>query len=409
MILGLEHVEHVRPERLCGHHDEGTVRIGLARGGERARGAVHGDVDLTQRVDELDRREEIGLVRRNDVPARIAVLRLPQLGPELPVSLGRAAAAAAHLFGDHPQPRRRGRPRILTAALDRPSPHRVDVVEQVLPVARRVVDDRAVERDRIVDRLLEPPLLRCDRVGEIPVGYLALDDERNPHRRRAADRLCQDGDDVVKVAGVANPAVPPAVVRAAGCHRGAGLSLGRQPLVHVRAERLQAEDEQRVEIVVVGVALRRGPDDGAGRPALVVVVENLRQPVVVEDAVDVLRLGLSRREEVAVVVVADVLLIEPRQARGAALQRIRIPHVPIGDEVVAVRVGVDEEDDALVEEPQRLGVRPADHLVDHLGELLRAERFGRVQSSVDPDDRFPFSRERPRLVFADAVGKRQAA
>ena len=123
-----------------------------------------------------------------------------------------------------------------------------------------------------------------------------------------------------------------------------------------------------------------------------VVVENLRQPLVVEDAVDVLGLGLRRGEEVAVVVVADVLLVEARQARGAALQRIRIPHVPVGDEIVAVGVGVDEEDDALVEESHRLGVGAADHLVDHLGELLRAERFGRVQAAVDPDDRFAFPR-----------------
>ena len=177
----------------------------------------------------------------------------------------------------------------------------------------------------------------------------------------------------------------------------------------MRAERLQAQDEQWIQVVVVRVALRRGPDDRAGGSALVMVVENLRQPVVIEDAVDVFGLGLRRREEVAVVVVADVFLVQARQAGGAAPQRIGIPHIPVGDEVVAVRVRVDEQDDAVVEEPQGLRVVPADHLIDHLGELLRAERLARVQAAVNPHDCFPLGRECPCLVIAEALRQCQPA
>ena len=68
-----------------------------------------------------------------------------------------------------------------------------------------------------------------------------------------------------------------------------------------------------------------------------------------------------------------------------------------------------EQHDALVEEPQRLGVVAADHLVDHLGQLLRAERFVGVQPAVDPDDRFAFPRECPRLLVGEAVGEREPA
>ena len=180
---------------------------------------------------------------------------------------------------------------------------------------------RAVERDRVVDRLPEAPLLRRDRIRQIAARQLPLHDERNAHRRRAADHLGEDRDDVVEVAGVADAAVPPAVVRAARRHRRARLAFGGEPLVHVRAERLQPEDQQRIEVVVVRIALRRRPDHRAGRAALVMVVEDLRQPLVVEHAVDVLGLRLRRREEVAVVVVADVLLVEPRQAGERALLR----------------------------------------------------------------------------------------
>ena len=92
-----------------------------------------------------------------------------------------------------------------------------------------------------------------------------------------------------------------------------------------------------------------------------------------------------------------------------SLLRIRIAHVPVGDEIVAVRIRVDEQDDAVVEEPPRLLVVPADHLVDHLRQLLRAERFGRVQPAVDPDDRLAFLRQRARLIVGQPLGERQPA
>ena len=85
----------------------------------------------------------------------------------------------------------------------------------------------------------------------------------------------------------------------------------------------------------------------------------------------VLRLRLCGHEEVAIVIVADVLLIQPRQLGQRTLLRIRIAHVPVGHEIVAVWIRMDEEDDDVVENAFRLVVVAADHLVDHLAELLR--------------------------------------
>ena len=45
-------------------------------------------------------------------------------------------------------------------------------------------------------------------------------------------------------------------------------------------------------------------------------------------------------------------------------------HVPIGDQIVAVGVGVHEQDDHVVEDAERLGVRTAHELIDGFGELL---------------------------------------
>ena len=68
-----------------------------------------------------------------------------------------------------------------------------------------------------------------------------------------------------------------------------------------------------------------------------------------------------------------------------------------GDQLHAVRIGVDGEDDEVVQETQRLLVGAAHQLIDGLGQLLRAEDFGRVQAAVDPHHRLAFLRERARL------------
>ena len=65
------------------------------------------------------------------------------------------------------------------------------------------------------------------------------------------------------------------------------------------------------------------------------------------------------------------------------------------------------EDDDVVEDPQRLGIGPADELVDRLDQLLRAEHLGGVQAAVDPDDRLAFRRERARLLVGEPLGERQ--
>ncbi len=366
---------------------------------------------------------KVALVGGNDVRARVAQLGLAKLAP-CP-RLGRASrvvrrsaspAATTRLRGAAAEPRRdlrvalgiRG-PAVGAAARDRATPHRVDVEQDVFPHARRVVEHRAVQRDGVIHRLPEAPLLRRDGIREIRRRQLPLHHQRNAHRRRAPDHFREQGDGVVERRCIANAAVPPAVVRAAGAHRGAGFVLDSETRVHGRPQRLEAQHEQRVEIVVVRVTQRRRPEHRAGRPALVVVVEDLREPLVVQHTIDVLGLGLRGREEVAVVVVADVLLVQPRHAGETALLRHRAPHVPVGDEIVAVRVGVHEQHDDVVQQAQRLVVVAAHHLVDHLAELLRAERLGGVQPSVDPDDGLPFFRERARLGLREAFSEREAA
>ena len=92
----------------------------------------------------------------------------------------------------------------------------------------------------------------------------------------------------------------------------------------------------------------------------------------VEDAILVLGLGLGRGEELAVVVVADVLLVQAGKVVGAALFGNRVTHVPVGHQLVAVGVRMDEKHDAVVQEAEGLVVGAARHLVRQFAELLGA-------------------------------------
>ena len=62
VILGLEHVEDVRSERLCCLHDVRPLRVIFSVDDERRRGPVHCNAGLDQRVDEFRRGEKVGLI-----------------------------------------------------------------------------------------------------------------------------------------------------------------------------------------------------------------------------------------------------------------------------------------------------------------------------------------------------------
>ena len=97
MILRLEHVEHVRPERLRGHHDERARWIALVRDVEVTRRAKDVDANCPESVHELCRRRKVSLRGRDDVSARVAQLRLPERGPGVALLVSAAG-------GDRPAP-----------------------------------------------------------------------------------------------------------------------------------------------------------------------------------------------------------------------------------------------------------------------------------------------------------------
>ena len=240
VLLRLEHVEHVRPERLRRLHHERPGGIAAALHGEIRRGTLHGDAGREQRAGKLHRGQEVGLVGRQDVAARIA---LPRVAEDALEDLGRHRASTARIGPGRLNPSRHRGPRVAAPALDGVAPHPVDVEEQRFAVARREVEHRAVGGHRVFDRLAEPPRLRRNRIRQIAARQLALGHERNRGGRRPADRLGEKADLIVEVGGGPQAAVPPGRVAGAAARRHPGLAFGGEARLHRRADQVDAGRE----------------------------------------------------------------------------------------------------------------------------------------------------------------------
>ncbi len=211
----------------------------------------------------------------------------------------------------------------------------------------------------------------------------------------------------MKIDGRPQTAVPPRRIPGAGAHCRTGLVLRDETVVHRRPDDIQPGDDQRIEEVIERVAEGRSEKDRPGRPRLVVVVDNLRKPLVIKDTIDRLGFGLVRHVKIAVVVVPDIFLVEPRDISVRAFGHIRLAHVPVRDQLHAVGIDQTAEQDHIVKKAPGLVVLTAAHLPDGLDQLLCAQRFSRVQPAVDPDHGAALARQRARLLVAQPLRQRQ--
>ena len=115
-----------------------------------------------------------------------------------------------------------------------------------------------------------------------------------------------------------------------------------------------------------------------------------------------------RHVKIAIVVMADVLRIQPRQAvHGCASSGSFLAHVPVGESSCPSGLACTYKLMTSFRKRMVSGIGAAGHLIDHLHELLRPDRFARMQPAVDPDHRFAFARQRMRLLVGQPFGMRQ--
>uniref|UniRef100_A0A0N5A4K1 LigA n=1 Tax=Parastrongyloides trichosuri TaxID=131310 RepID=A0A0N5A4K1_PARTI len=406
VVLRLEHVQNVRAIGLGRLHHIGTRRIGLSPNGEGARRPLHIHPGLDQAIQEGDGGGQVGLVRRDDIAARIAPGRVAQHA----LIQGRIDSASVFTGRRVQGVDRRGRdpPGVGIALVDGVLAHAPDVEQHPILVARGVVQHRPVDRLRVLNRLGETPGLGRHRQGQVVAGQLVVRDQADLAGGRMAGDLGQQADRIVEIGdGALHPVVPCRIVGPAA-HGRAGLALLDQAAVHGGPDLGQGAHDQRVVVVVEGVAERRHEDHGPRRRRLVVVVDDLREPLAEELPIDVGRLGHGRQVVVAVVIVADVLLIQHRDAVVLALQRILVAHVPGRNQLPPVRVQRREQDDYVVQDALGLGVLGRQPFIEGGDQGLRRHRLGGVQAAVDPHYGLAFGGQGAGLVLADALGLGQA-
>jgi hypothetical protein len=167
--------------------------------------------------------------------------------------------------------------------------------------------------------------------------------------------------------------------------------------MHGRPDEVQLHRDEWIEVVIEWVSERRREDHRPDRARLVMVVHDLRIPGPEQNAVHRLRLGLRCHVGVTVVVVTSILVVEPRQPRCRPLERIRLAHVPVRHQLLSVRICRHQQYDVVAEKPESFRIVATHQIVQHLNQLLRAEYFAGVKTSVDPHDGLPLGSQRPRL------------
>ena len=136
-------------------------------------------------------------------------------------------------------------------------------------------------------------------------------------------------------------------------------------------------------------------------------VDDLRLPLAPR-VLDHARLDHVEHVGVAVVVVADVLLVELRRVRQL-VRRPDVFHVPVGDHLLAV--GIDrrpQHDDDVFEKRLRRGlVRCAQQVICEQRRVLWTCDFRRMQPAVDVDERLAVTCQLLRLCIGEPLRMRQ--
>ena len=246
--------------------------------------------------------------------------------------------------------------------------------------------------------------LACGPYSTSPLARPASSPALDAHGRgqaRGRD-LRQEARDVLPVPGGARAARPVPVVLIGVDD--AALALLLQAQRHRGPDEVHLAPDQGMDVGVDGIGVGRREDARAGRAHLVLVQPDLREPLVVDGAVEGLRLLLREHEPVAVVVVPDVVVVDP--GHPAALVRgAEVLPVPLRLHDLAVRIERrDEQDHDLVQAPPRLRVLRGGQGVGPLHRHLRGADLGRVDVAGDEDDRASFLDEAGHLRLGGPRG-----
>ncbi len=287
------------------------------------------------------------------------------------------------------------------AQFDRPQPHPVEIFEEPPAVSRAAQDERIRRRAVVVDDVAETPPASRPRIREVDHHLVAREariaSAKLPRldvygaRDGDARRLAQNADLIVPPDDRVRGALPVGVeVRVRNDAREAAL-LARE--LHRGADEVHRAVEDRIDVRVGRRVVGRQEEPSAGAPHLVHVEHGLRHGALEEEIEADAGLREVQHEPIAVVVVAGVVVIEPRH-RSALVLGAEPTLVPVDDHLLAVGVHRDDVEDRLLEGLREAFAPAGRDVVGELERHLRGADLGRVEARRYHRDDFALGDER---------------
>ena len=307
------------------------------------------------------------------------------------------------------------------AAFNRPASHRHEVRHQFVPVSRGGLQQAAHGREVVVDNVTEAPGAAGPGVGEVDLRRVLREAARRAaqilrgHVDRAREfRRGHLGEEAHRVTAERRGVlVPWPVVVVHRVRHDARLALALELQGHGAAKQRRLAPDERVLVRVDGIVVGRHEEARAVAAHLVHGEEDLRMPLAREEPRQRAVLSHVQHEGVAVDVVAHVLVVGPRHLPAFERRALHLL-VPVGHQLVAVRVQRrHEDDDDPIEQLDGARVIRGGQFVQQIVCRLRGADFAGVDAAPDGDNRlraahhalpFAFVTQLPRVGEQPVAG-----
>ena len=220
-------------------------------------------------------------------------------------------------------------------------------------MANCMIQNCIVHGHRIVDGGTERPWTWSYWKRISIVGNQAIRHQRNGIRGRITHNFRQNSNHVVVVRSGTQTAIPPGRKHRSVQSNKSWLVFLMQTIDHSCPYCIQTGDDQGIKDMVKRVSVRRPRYYRSCWTRLVVIVDDLWHPLHILLKGNISGLLHVVHEEISIVVVPHILLVKHWDIL-VALGFFRRKHVPIGHDLHTVRIDMNQKNDHLIQDAERL-------------------------------------------------------
>jgi len=280
--------------------------------------------------------------------------------------------------------------------------HQIGVIKKILLVQPGCLDQAFRQNQFVVNYITQTPPATGPGIKEIHSFFkvfLRNFSRLNVNWRGHSDRgrLAQQADNIMQPGGIITGTNPPASVTPTVNHTFIAMLL--QIIGHINAAEIDAPPEQGLDIGQRGIHKGGNKEASAIRAHLMFIYMNLRKPLMVEHAGDRSGFGQIQHEEIAVIIVAGIMMVKPGHIAPFVLCS-EILTVPIDNHLLAIRIDRrTEKHNNIIE--GFLYIEKAltgDKIISQLHSHLRGSYFGRMDVAGNKQNGLAFFRQLPGLA-----------